>query len=339
MSVVFVIGAGASADFGLPVGATLVDLITGVPSGDRETDRARRAFQTKLFGRDPVIDAFIARQAHHPRQTAAKLAATGLNSIDRFVAVHPEHAPAAKLLIARLLMPLEKRAARQSLLTCWHRWFINNLLVRFDGQRQVLLDLADPGSLPMKFISFNYDRLFEYALASHLVATRPIAIGDAMKTVDQLEVLHIYGALERRVLWNEDNARIELPCESEDIIRACNGLRLIHDDREAQDGTLIKAQTWLASASAVVFLGFGFDRLNCIRLGLFGDTLAWARTKRGVWSTGYQLLDLERDRVHEVLKPGQLGDIGHVDDKCEAFMRKRLDARKLGLLDGDQQRS
>ena len=87
----FVLGAGASQPFGLPIGRTLVDTIVSQPRAIVPSALRRRCFDEEEYEDFRVVlqrrvDAF-----------AGQLANSGWHSIDRFVAQQPEHAEAARV--------------------------------------------------------------------------------------------------------------------------------------------------------------------------------------------------------------------------------------------------
>jgi hypothetical protein len=90
---VFVLGAGASAPYGFPLGTALSDAIAVELLRDSD-------FRDDLLGANinvPILQQF-----------ARALRASGRYSIDEYLQGHPEYRDLGKLAIARILIPAER---------------------------------------------------------------------------------------------------------------------------------------------------------------------------------------------------------------------------------------
>ena len=152
---VLILGAGASAPYGFPVGSRLRELILS-----RITDRVTLAHIGKL---------------HNPRNVSNFLDSfkRSLLSIDAFLEHRQDYMEIGKACIAAILIPFEHPEYL-------YTQFSNDLNVKFLCSPwyahlvRRLTATTDPGDFhnhALSVITFNYDRSFEYAMLQSLVHT------------------------------------------------------------------------------------------------------------------------------------------------------------------------
>lgn len=174
---VLILGAGASADYGLPIGGGLRDWIlrqskAALISQLMPEDSARARWRR---GEDDDESTY---QDHMAGMIRGKVAAfisafgrTGDVTIDEFLRDHVAHAELGRLAIAHCLLTEQDKALELNDLGtgCYNpirRWVVDA------KDRSQALDR-------LKIINFNYDRTFELLLAtmlasgSHVGATSP----------------------------------------------------------------------------------------------------------------------------------------------------------------------
>src|SRR3990172_1198198 len=171
---VFVLGAGASAPYGYPVGRVLVEQIVtrGVPEGSVLHTNAFREFQTILKE-------------------------SGADSIDAFLERRTDLLPLGKLAIAHALIGYEQheRLWEDTRITKtgpvpidnWYKYLLNKLLVDVPFDK-----LAE---MPISFVTFNYDRSLEHFLFTALMRRYGKPEQDVAAVLQRIPIVHVYGDL------------------------------------------------------------------------------------------------------------------------------------------------
>lgn len=243
----FVLGAGASKPYGLPLGSELRTLIC-----DAENEA------------NPVARA-VAEEGEFTHADIRNLARTflrsGVRSIDEFLARMPHLVDVGKALIAAIISSNENpdEIFSEENPDHWYRLLWNVLID--DTMRGHDLTRND-----VRFITFNYDRSLEYFLHESTKGAYGLNDHAAYEHWSHLSVMHVYGSVGD---YFADGANSARPYSTEIRARKLGavaaGIQII---REANEINVFKlARKWFDDAQHVYILGFGFDRLNCDRLG------------------------------------------------------------------------
>ena len=248
-STLLVLGACASKPYGLPLGSELrADICAAAREGNATTHAV----------------AQDGRFVHHEIQHVAKtFLRSGVNSIDAFLARYDHLVGAGKALIAALLCSRENpdNIFSEDNPDHWYRLLWNVLI---DGARH---DLKQNN---VRFLTFNYDRSLEYFLHEATKGTFGLNDTAAFAEWSQMEVLHVYGSVGEFNFADGEHIGRTRPYSTEirprELEAAAAGINIIPEGRDDAPvfGT---ARQWFAWAKRVYVLGFGFDRLNCDRLG------------------------------------------------------------------------
>ena len=268
---VFVLGAGASFDFGLPLGPQLVTDIIALC-------RTRDDFLLNLLSPTGM-------QHKDLPDLADTLERSGRPTIDEFLRLNPRFRNVGTRAIAiQLLQCEEETKLTRNAGEDNHYQHIINLMASRTRNAQEFINRNE-----VTFITFNYDRSFEqYLYTSVLQSYEELDSESSRKITGLAPVLHVHGALgdlpcRARIVPPTDtplvipygNIRNRDPelMNHETIGRIATNLRMIYDDGVDTSPTLTKAKKAICDAKQVVFLGFGYDRDNLIRLipNLFTD--------------------------------------------------------------------
>ena len=241
---VFVLGAGASAPYGFPLGRRLVkeivshvgegELITGLAQNEIEPDQITR-FREEF----PQADR---------------------DSIDAFLEARPEFNELGKLAIAWELMRYEEDNNLYLDNNDWYSYLLNRLL----GPKP---DDFERNNL--KVITFNFDRSFERRLFLTLKANYGLAEPTAGALCEHVEVLHVHGQLGLPN-WLPSSAEADgarpyvAERSSSEVGRCASQIQIISDDIPGE--RLANARAWLQAAQQVCFIGFGYHPINLSRL-------------------------------------------------------------------------
>jgi hypothetical protein len=313
MKTVFVVGAGASKEVGLPLGSELKRDIAGLldiryddfgsrrVSGSGEIDAAFRiaAGQEEPSSRDinPYLHASWRIRDAMPQAL----------SIDNYIDCQNGDARlelAGKLAIALAIL----RAEASSMLYVDQRREANpkpkfeNLAKTWYGTWWQLLSencrLADlPDRLGrVTFVTFNYDRCIEQFLLHACKNYYPLDDGQAAEVLKSLTVLHPYGSVGALPWMQHQNAIAfgQMPQSAEKLVSVARGLKTFTEgtDDEASDIKLIRER--VSTADRIVFLGFAFHELNVqLLLPKRGDDNSGSRSIYGT-ASGISPSDVEQ---------------------------------------------
>lgn len=257
----FVIGAGAGKDVGMPLGDELsndiadklnvrIDDATGRQKGPASVIETLRRL---AHDKDERFDDWCA---------AARSVSKGIpysNSIDDFLATHGADemmGTCAKIAIALAIVekeracPLYRDAGtynwtdRDAVLKSWMRAF---LAILAEG-----VSATQPSDVfkNLFIVNFNYDRCVEHFLF-HAIQYRFRIDADAAKEVmKSLKIFHPYGTIP-----------LEFGAGSRDLLYLSSSIRTLNEESEGTQ-ELEAAREAVANAHNLVFLGFHFHKQN-----------------------------------------------------------------------------
>lgn len=309
-NVLFIVGAGASRPYGFPTGTELVD---GYFRSPRLHDLAKP--YAKLQG---VSAEDIAAQLQSLQQV---LGAAATPSIDEFLRDHPEYGDVARFAIAYWLLEMEERAVRERTdrELDWIAWLFDHAYQRS----------AKAVSDNIRFVTFNYDRLIELSFQSLLVARHGWQLADAVRTVGQMPVVHVYGSLKASPRDGEP-PYLPVPLVGPHAaLDAAKGIRLMGDTRSEEFAST--ARKHLAWAQTIVAIGFGYHRDNVeVFRRPHGEELTGGPMKKAVHYGGFGMLLAEQEAVQSRCRPlFGFGQIGHIheywserEEQIRPFLRR-----------------
>ncbi|MDX0640343.1 hypothetical protein GOD58_18200 [Sinorhizobium medicae] len=335
---VFVIGAGASAEFGLPVGWKLLENIRDnshffFDHGKFPTKGNRKIYNT-VYGKyereqEMLERAFIALgDINRGVETAG--------SIDEYINRYSDDsliAELGKIQIAHAILEAEGKSklvppkGKEGDYINWgdvqDTWISTFARALFDGVRAS--DVESIGR-DITIICFNYDRCIEHYLEFAIQrAYRDVDRKTARKIVDRMNIIHPYGSL-----GSLSRFAYGTPLEHADLYHITNNL--ITWSETVEDASLItRMKTAIKESRNIVFLGFAFANQN---MKLLDAELPDNKPVfTNVYSTGYGLTDdiegkLKR-KIVSLYCHNSLGEHHrYVNIKCgmtcKDFMKKQL---------------
>lgn len=257
---VLVLGAGASAPYGFPVGTRLIECIL------------KTGYDWKGFER--IKQRGFDRQEWADFQRELRLA--DRNSIDLFLEHRPEFRDLGRYVIAGQIAKYEDE---------------ENIQDQGDGRwyRTLLDHIGDSpedfANTRLKVITFNYDRSLEHALHSRLRGRHGLKTEQAAELVQHIEVLHVYGSLGKLPWQKRTQEDFTMPYgfgrdERCDLRNVAANLKIICEAKECQE-IADKATAWIKDAAHVFVAGFGFHKENMELIGLQNGKKVVC-TRRGV---------------------------------------------------------
>lgn len=264
---VFIIGAGASKEGGLPIGseltgkiASLVDLHRSynVEKGDYEIFSALQTLSAK-------DDRFKKNRFVASGRAVAESMQLAL-SIDTFLESHAsnsEFVEIGKLGIVRaiqieeqksLLAPTQKGGKPFNINKLSSTWYYSLARQLFTG---VAVENPESSFNNVSFIVFNYDRCLECFLLHALQIYFRINEAQANDILSNVRILHPYGSLGD-VLPGSDH--IPFAPQGLDLVAASKRIKTFSES--AESAVIHTAREWIDRAETLVFLGFGFHEQN-----------------------------------------------------------------------------
>lgn len=301
---VLVLGAGASAPYGYPLGDGLTARIRDftTPKGG--------AVWNALVGEyhQPLVDEF-----HRA------LANSDPRSIDDFLESNPQFVDIGKVCIAAALTvfgPTPDSVVPAQLMH-WYQYLWHLMHA----------DAATPEQFrgnAVRVVTYNYESSFELYFRACLGAMYPkLARGEGGTTEafanEVLPVVHLHGSLgpaDANVRDKRDRSGYN---NLQFYQRAASGIRIVHEDERTDE--YATAHTWIGGAKVLCFLGFGYHPTNVRRLKLKQVVTGKAMTFIGGTCLG--LGEAERTRALALFEVGFRGDEFPFLDARE-FLRQKF---------------
>jgi hypothetical protein len=286
---VYVIGAGASEEAGMPTGerlkasiANLLKIEVSMPnipfdSGNAQIHRVLRSYlQSAPAAEDTgLITDYV---------NAARKIREGLpfaTSIDSFLDAHRDNTKiklCGKLGIVRAILEAEANSIFTS----------NHSTPKLDTEKlsktwympffQMLTDGHHVNDLSKRFdkftlIIFNYDRCIEQFIYHALIQHYGISPNKSAKLVSKLHIYHPYGTVGD-LPWINKSGAVEYgqAIEMKALLDTANNIKTFTDEMDSQSTQFMETGARLTAANQVIFLGFAFHDINMKLLSAMRQT-------------------------------------------------------------------
>jgi hypothetical protein len=264
-----IVGAGASAEVGLPIARRLVeDILSLLGSDGRTHDPVGHA----------ILDSLLESDLRAKHEIVAALKASlrvreGLayaNSIDAFIDIHrddPRMMWCGKLAIAQAILNAEKRSALAvgqnsgfaNAEVVSSSWFSKFMRYMTDGIRKSDLDRIFER---VSFIVFNYDRCVEHFLYHALQKLYSISESHSASLLSGLRIYHPYGTIAD-LPWQEPKSGVEFGHSAKPSTVHDMSTRIrTFTEQMADEALQTKMHELVSSADTLLFLGFSFHEQN-----------------------------------------------------------------------------
>jgi hypothetical protein len=271
-----VVGAGASAELGLPTGgdlkkniAKLLDIRfddwgSRMISGDQDIYSALRLH---VEGKERDTELYV-RAAWRIRDAMPQAI-----SIDNFIDCHQEDerlALCGKLGIARAILLAEKKSPlyvnprterrHPNFAALSDTWFepIMQLLTQ-NCQRSMIEERLSR----LTFVIFNYDRCVENFLFHGLQNYYGISESETATLLSSLTIFHPYGAVGS-LPWQNGPMHIEFGGEAgaRNLLQLAEGIRTFTEGTDPESSDIDSIRARVAKADVALFLGFAYHSMN-----------------------------------------------------------------------------
>jgi len=270
-----ILGAGASYDFGLPLGTDLKNQIS--KSLHLVVDDLGRSLQ---HGSSDIFNALVSCAQNDPNpsgQLSIYLSAaneisdavTMCSSIDDCIERHAGNKAyelCAKLAIAQAILSAERKSRlridprsdeRLNMTPFNANWLAEFLQLATKGLHVRDLSRALHN---IRFIVFNYDRCFEQFTHNWLKTVYRIEDPDAANIIKRLNIIHPYGSLGD-IFHNAGSNYIPYGGEVSHgrLIQISQNLKTYSESIDIEQSKIVEA---VENSQNIIFMGFGFHQQN-----------------------------------------------------------------------------
>ncbi len=312
---VFILGAGASKPYGYPTGDELRDYIC---------QRFHGITQNNSYIDFSNFNGNIKEEAKKLSSTFFK---SSTKSIDLFISRRNDFSQIGKVAIACNILEAEKKSKFRELSFSrdqdWYSYLYDRMTKRLTKHSHY----KDFKKNNVSFISFNYDRSFEYFLFEsfaysfdfkydiNFLKDQQSEENYTYKQLIPFEIIHVYGKIAHLPGEENDDNKKELEYQATqnvakkiDVMNFTDNIRVIF---ERTDEDINKIKELIKNAEQIFFLGFGFADENLEVLDI-PDIL---NEKQTIYGTAYNYTEREIDDILFMFSQNK---------KLEPYIRERL---------------
>jgi hypothetical protein len=315
-TLVLVVGAGASKEVNLPVGAELRTKIASAldiryddgyrrSSGDSAIDDAYRVLASRADAHRADINSFL-HSSWRIRDAMPQAI-----SIDNFIDSHRNDgliAICGKLAIARCILAAEAESAL----------FVNrrdpNVRINFAGVEgtwfnaffQLLTENCQETEIDQRLaqvaiVSFNYDRCIAHYLHGALQNYYGITSERAAQAMSNLQIFHPYGSVGQ-LPWQGQRDGVDYGSNpgGQNLVRISEGIRTFTEGIDPDHSSVVEIRRTLENAQRIAFLGFAFHRLN-LQLLFPGLADGQQVKNRPTYATGHGISNADGQEIRNEL--------------------------------------
>jgi len=312
---VFVVGAGASCELGLPTGD---DLRAHIASAIRTNNGRSMVFEDETV-QAAMMRIATARGGMNWSDPIARLGAAAdrlrsalpyAQSIDNCLDAHRADEDAVivgKIGIARAILKAEGDSSLATFLGPTHAsivssekrkqfeksWYLP--IFRLFNSR-LPLDRVEEIFQNVSFVVFNYDRCLEHFLMHALMTYYGVNEVVAMRALAGIEIVHAYGKVGSLPWQHEDHPADFGEFQSEYLLEIAQSIKTFTES--ATSGTIQQARNLIAGATTLVFMGFGFLPQNLQLLEVPNSNVARVfMTTKGISDSDVPIVEQEVART------------------------------------------
>lgn len=274
---VFVLGAGASIPYGFPSGKNLVKEII-------QNSRDSSSVISNFFGFELRTDFSNA------------LEFSSAPSIDDFLEKRPEFMKIGKIAISSQLIDKENPAFIS-------RETTGNWYELLWGCMEAKVD--DFVNNKISFITFNYDRSLEFFIHRALISYYGIKKERAYEILAKIPIIHVHGMLGEFIEGSPNFRDYSPDLNIQNIEISSNMIHVFHEKSLDADKIKKQAESLIANAKTVCFLGFAYHPVNFKRIGIEAFKLQVKMV-----GSCYGMGNAEKKAVLSALDKLQLGEPG-----------------------------
>lgn len=272
---VFVVGAGASKELGLPVGAELADQILGLCDlkfddwgrpANRGTSHILSALKSQSEDNAQTVSSWRLAMSDIAKALPFKDSIDAV--IDQFYD-RPEVAQIGKYMIASLILSAEARSALKSIDGPVDRpvfsqtqgtWLHSFARMLFERLRKD--DLSALGT-NVSIICFNYDRCIERYISHAIAEAYGCSLEEAIGFASKIKIVHAYGSLGPLPGWPGEGPSCQTVPFGGGNVSPWKVSENLQTFSESVDGDTDEAiKNIILNGEQYVYLGLSFGRQN-----------------------------------------------------------------------------
>ena len=307
---VFILGAGASCPYGFPDGDQLAQKICSNLIGDIE----------QLYQQNDFVEMDYKQAIEHSQVFINKFSKADM-SIDLFLSLNNEFMDMGKSAIIFRILEAEKNSKfRNDMVKKEHDWYsrIKNKLIEGITKKDDYYRISEN---KVTFITFNYDRSFEYFLhESFLNSFHKIPEDKINEKLRKINIIHLFGQIGG-LKWQNMDLTNEYRTNpyTVDLAKLSQNIDIIY---EKEHSPLLKeAREQISKAVNIFFLGFGYAPEN-VKLLEIPKIL---NNNQIIYGTGYQLYIEEIEKYERILNPYSMAGRMYIEPcDCVELLRKYL---------------
>jgi hypothetical protein len=310
---VFVVGAGASKEVGLPIGEELKNEITQIlnietSNGSLTSGDSLMYEAMHQCGRSYEGLSFAGLASASKRIRAAMPLAP---SIDNYIDAHNADQTVercGKLAIVRSILAAERRSTLMlqpgadfiEFSRLNDVWLVSLMKLLVENCR--IDDLAARLS-KITFIVFNYDRCIEHFLYRAIQTYYSVDANAASEIIKNLEIFHPYGSIGVLPIHNGRQV-VDYGAEvnSSQLVDLSNQIRTFTEGTDEGNSEIIAIRSRIRQSTKLVFLGFAYHPLNMELLMHEGHQRTDSVRPKDVYGTVFQMSSSDRDKIDEEIK-------------------------------------
>lgn len=274
VNTVLILGAGASFDFGYPLGEDLKTQVIRILSDSKFQEELKYGYGPRA-GMELLIPEFVTDLEKDKALT-----------IDRFLAKSEKaYKTLGKVAIAKAIISCEDDAEIFQNNNSWYKVLYSII----DGYP----DLSKFGANRLSILTFNYDRSLEHFFFSQLLGDyREPDQNTIISLVRKIPIIHLHGRINM-LPWEDPQRGCPYARKgfTPDIFNIAEKMILPNDENEVFN----EAYRIIEKAEIIYFLGFGYDESNLRKLGIN----LISKCKK-VFSTGYNLPVARQNTINNI---------------------------------------
>jgi len=308
MKTVFIIGAGANVEIGMPCGKKLKQDIAKRLDFSLTSKDEPHAYPDVYKALKVALGQYNKRIPE--RATEIKEAMPFSISIDHFIDVRrnePKISIVGRLAIVSSILDAEKNSSlyhfindsnkKEEFTKTWYPLFFQKITENcsFDDFERRLKNLS--------FIIFNYDRCFEFFMIHILQVIYKLNIENATYIVEKMNIIHPYGTVGKTSTTPLGATLSDFEIAN----RAINSISTFSEDSEIPLDKRLGIKHLIDEASRIIFLGFAYYQLNLDLLFNYDPLTGFtnpppANNKIHCYGTGYNISKNDRKFIQNLLK-------------------------------------
>ncbi len=294
---VFILGAGSSAPYGLPMAEALVDDVAMAVAAIG-SDAATKVIADEGGDVDGILQDRIEGEA---ARIAERIRRSRADTIDEFIAdCRKDEARDIIHGMIDVIWQAESEIARTTDRPKdggdWIAWLYNNRLLRHP------VEFARNNIV---FVSFNYERLPRLILSTMMANRYSQSVGACwaavgkqanILSIDYDRFIHPYGYIECEPRPDPGSTFLDCRYSRDDLKQVCEGIEIMGRE-PTQEELRFFTNLWMRS-ERIYFLGLGYHESMLRRIGMTADMITTLiQSGRIVCGTGYGLTTLQRAEV------------------------------------------